>query len=194
MILEAFVFSIIIGLIRRGDIRALNRINLKHWYLFILPVLVFGVVCSTLTEHGQVFVKYVRFANIAQYVVLLTAVGLNLHIREMWVAGIGIFSNFLVLTANGGVMPMSPWALRVVGMSNLLKPEEVDKFIRHSIISPETRLVWLSDIIPLPGWWMIFKEVASIGDIIVAVAVFILIQRYMCSPTPAAKSAKVRSI
>lgn len=179
MIIEAFILSILIGFIRRGNLGNLGRTPLRHFYLFVLPIALFAAAYYALCAlGGKHFLLYIRAANLLQYVILLTAIGLNLHLSGMWLAGIGTFLNFLVMTVNGGVMPVSMKALQTARLTDLMNPEH--GLLRHAIMTPETHLKAIADIIPIPGYAFIMPQVASVGDLMVAVAVFVLVQRYMC--------------
>lgn len=133
------------------------------------------------SKHGGPLRLVIRSANIVQYVVLLAAIAANFHMREMWLAGFGTFLNALVVAVNGGAMPVSARALRAAGYEELLRPEVVSKFVRHSIMSSSTHLKLFADIIPIPKLLILPPQVLSIGDALVAVAVFIFVQRYMVS-------------
>lgn len=188
MIAEAFVLSIILGFIRRGKLNGLSAIPLRKYYLFVLPfVLSALVVAAGQMGDPKVWLTYIRTANVVQYLILLAAFAVNLHIREMWLPGIGTFLNFLVVTVNSGVMPVSVKALKIAGMEYLLKPGAFDWNIRHSILDTSTHLKFLGDIIPVPGFGKFMPEVASIGDVMLAVGVFIIIQLYMCRPATVVK-------
>lgn len=159
----------------------LGLVPLRHVYLFLAPFVLFGLVMAVaLMKAGPQWQGYLTAVNIIQYVILLAAIGMNLHIREMWMVGLGTFLNFLVVAANGGMMPVSARALRKVGLEYMLEPEQTGHFVRHVIMSAETRLKPIGDIIPVPGGLFVPPEVASIGDVFVSVAVFVLVQRYMC--------------
>lgn len=191
MILEAFVLSIIIGFIRKGKLQGLSNIPIKRWFLFILPFILSALVVAG----GQIGdpesrLVYIRMANVLQYILLLAAIIVNIHIKEMWLVGIGTFFNALVVAVNGGMMPVSITALKLAGMDYLLKPGEFDWGIRHAIMTASTKLSFLGDIIPRPGIGKVMPEVASIGDLLLAVGVFLLIQRYMCRSAQPAKETE----
>jgi len=183
LVVEAFVLSILIGFARRGRLHNLGQAPLRHVYMFILPFAILaGVMAIGFAKAGQAWQPYLMVANVVQYVTLLAAIALNSHIREMWFAGIGTFLNFLAIAANGGMMPMSTRALQIAGLPELLDPESTSQFVRHAIMAPDTRLKLLADVIPVPGFSIITPQVASIGDLLVAVAVFLFVQRYMLAP------------
>ena len=179
MILESFVLSTAVGFVRKGSLRNLSGIPLRHFYLFVLPFVLFASVLAAGPARGTLSIlPYVKVISIAQYVILLAAIALNVHIREMWVVGAGTFLNFASLAANGGVMPVGTTALRIAGLTQLLNSESA----RHVIMTPETRLKWLADIIPVPTFSPLLSQVISIGDLVIAVGIFLLVQRYMCRP------------
>ena len=175
----------LIGFIRRGSLHRLGEAPLRYSYLFLLPIVIFAGVYTAAGVSGDLrWVPYVRVANIGQYMVLVIAILLNLRIRHMWMAGVGTFLNFLAVAANGGVMPISEKAIRIAGLTELLSPERTTRFVRHAIMTPETRLKLLTDVIPIPAQSIVFSEVVSIGDVMIAIAVFIIVQVYMCAPAP----------
>ena len=184
MIIECFVISIIIGLLRKGSLRNLAGIPLRHTFLFILPFLLFGVII-TLARTNPELRSLIRAGNVIQYVLLLAAIILNVRIREMLVVGVGTFMNFVALAANKGMMPVSMKALQVAGMQDALNGQP----IRHALLTPETRLKWLTDVIPVPLGSPYLSEVVSPGDLLVAAAIFILVQRHMRAPSHAKEPA-----
>lgn len=186
MILDALILSFIVAIIRRGRFGNLSDIPLKKWYLFVLPFVLASIVAIIVQMgYGEQFITYLRAINILEYVILLYAIAVNLHIRDMKTIGLGTLLNAIVVTANGGVMPVSAKALKQAGLDYLLKPGQFNWDIRHTLIDASTRLSFLGDIIPKPGIGKVMPEVASIGDIIIAVGVFMLVQYFMCQSKPA---------
>lgn len=175
----------IVGLIRRGSFKNLEKIPLRKIYLFVLAFVLAGAILALIIRGGDpTLVRYARWVNVLQYLIILAAIGLNLHIREMFIIGFGTFLNFLVLTANGGLMPISMTALRAAGLTTAIK----NYAVRHVLFPDyQPRLAILSDIIPIRLFGKVESQVVSIGDLIIAVGVFILIQHYMCRPVPAVK-------
>lgn len=179
MIIEAFVLSVVIGFTRKGSLRNLGRIPLRHFYLFCVPFLLFAAVSGIALSAGQKsLMPYIRIADIGQHAVLLIAIFLNLHMREMWMVAAGTFSNFAALAANGGAMPVSMDALKSAGLAGVLGTQPV----RHALLTPETRLKPLTDVIPVHTFSPFLSQVVSVGDLLIAVGLFILIQHYMCPP------------
>lgn len=189
MLVETVVLAIFVGLLRKGNVKNLDLIHLRCPYLFIVSVAIFSWVTFFAGSSDNLNVIHIaRIANIIQYVGLLIGIAINLNIKELWLAGAGALMNFLAIIANGGVMPMSMNALRSAGMGDQIKPAMYSHMVRHTIMTPETHMKPFADIIGLPPLPFLpsfltplFREVVSVGDIVVAVAVFALIQRYMCN-------------
>ena len=184
MHIEAAVLAVVVGLLRKGRLANLERIPFRGAYAFAVP-LVFFIAATILTYHthnAHLIRLAVRTLNILVYVVLLCLIAINLHIREMKLMGIGAFLNFLALSANGGTMPVSRWAAKAAGMLDYL---ERANGARHGIMTDGARLWPLTDLIPIPVPRL--TTVLSIGDVLLAIGIFMLIQRFMCMPTPGAQ-------
>lgn len=113
---------------------------------------------------------------------LLVFAWFNRRQAGVWLLGLGLVLNLLVITFNGGLMPISPemveklnpnyelfvsWGVgdRVGATKNIMLPPA------------ETRLAFLSDrfFLPLPKWWMFHPVAYSLGDVFIAVGAFWLL-------------------
>lgn len=103
---------------------------------------------------------------------LLSGFGLaNRHQAGFKLLTLGLLMNLTVITANGGLMPISPETVR------RLAPERPDSFWKvgqrfgHTkdriIPESDTTLAWLSDRLILSGW-LPYRVAYSIGDILIA--------------------------
>jgi len=93
----------------------------------------------------------------------------NRELRTIWLAAFGLALNTLVMTANGGQMPVSADALIAAGLEGFLHFMQTSSDAVHNLIGPGTKLWFLSDVIPLP--W--FKKVISPGDAFLFLAVLL---------------------
>ena len=109
---------------------------------------------------------------------LLTFVWLNRKHKELWVAGGGLTANLLVISANKGLMPITPASVAALYSGMTLDEGMVGSRLGWSknIVLPGagTHLAFLSDCILLPGWspW---KYAFSLGDVLIAIGVFWLL-------------------
>jgi len=104
-------------------------------------------------------------------VVVLVSYGLwqNRHLRTIWLAAVGLALNTIVMTANGGQMPVSADALRAAGLEDFLRFMQNSSDAVHNLITPDTRLWFLGDVIPL-AW---AKKVISPGDVFILLALLL---------------------
>ena len=106
--------------------------------------------------------------HIATYIVAGGFVWRNRHLTGLPIAAVGGISNFVAITANGGVMPASPTALRMAG--KVLDPTK----FTNSGPMVHARLQVLGDVIPMP-WPHSLANVFSIGDVLLISGVLIVV-------------------
>jgi hypothetical protein len=87
--------------------------------------------------------------------------------------------NLLAISANGGVMPASAWAIARSGL------EARDGF-ENSAVLADPRLLALGDVIPVPAGPL--ANVLSVGDLVIFAGLALLLAR-ACRKVPAAAPA-----
>lgn len=94
------------------------------------------------------------------------------HGRTAWaVICVGIALNTLAIVANGGHMPQSPEAAAAVWGADYVRADTYAGRLENvSWMTPDSRLPWLGDILPLPRW-LPRPNVLSIGDVLLALGV-----------------------
>ncbi|MDY7099612.1 MAG: DUF5317 family protein [Actinomycetota bacterium] len=156
--LAAVAVGLVIGLARRGRLRAIAGTSLR------LPALLVGGVvlqaAATIFElpAGLVFI-------IAAHVALISFCAANWRLAGLTVVSIGLSANLVAIVLNGG-MPVRGDALVDAGLATA---EEIDAGVtlrgeRH-VENDRDRLVFLGDIVPLRPT----RQVLSFGDLIVLV-------------------------
>lgn len=105
---------------------------------------------------------------LATFPLLVGVAWVNRRHRGMFVLGLGLALNFLVIALNGG-MPVFAEAVTAVSSARGAGAIPAGDFV-HILGTAATRLPWLADVIPLPGpSWL--RSVPSAGDLLLYVGV-----------------------
>jgi hypothetical protein len=107
---------------------------------------------------------------------VIAAVLLNLRITGMAIVALGAISNLTAIVLNGGYMPADPGAMGAVGK---LEPTVYS----NSAILTDPMVQPLTDIFALPTW-VPFANVFSVGDVLIAAGVVVVIVAAMRRPVP----------
>lgn len=168
------VFAVAIGLcagLIRARIKGMSYepIDLhSYWLLFVAASPQFLAFFLPATRQN-VPDQSVPYILVSTQILLLIFVWLNRGEPWIWVLGLGLLLNFLVILVNKGWMPVSPETLQSLGLS----PTTWELGSRHGfskdiVLSRENTRLWLlSDILTLPGW-LPYRVAFSIGDVIIA--------------------------
>lgn len=158
--LTALVMAVLVGIaarLRGGSVHDLAETTFR-W----TPLLVAGLVVQLtfvywdpewLGETGGLAVVLGSNAVVAAWLVV------NRTLPGLMLAGAGMALNVVVIAANGA-MPVLERSAETAGVTRSLE----DAGIKHEPLDGDTALPWLGDAIPVPP----FKEVLSIGDVILA--------------------------
>jgi hypothetical protein len=174
MLIDALVVCLALGALAGGRLSRLASVPLRHIWLFAL-----GFAIQVLVIVPP-FRPAAGWIHIASYVPLILGVAVNLHIRELWVAGLGLVLNFSVIAANGGKMPTSEAAIHSIGRPELVRYVRQGRHARNAIISDKSRLAFLGDRFALPRPYP-RPTVFSPGDVFLTLGVCALILRGMGS-------------
>ena len=153
--------SMTIAILRGGRMVNLGDIHLHHWWLLPLGfVLQIGAqfVPRSAATWGVALI-------LLSYVPLLLLVIINRDRPGLWLAGLGVLMNFVVIALNGG-MPVLAEAAEVASGFAPGAPEIAEGF-KHVILNETSRLVFLADVIPIRI--ANYGQVLSLGDVFLAV-------------------------
>ena len=179
----AVLVSFLIGLIRTGGrVGGLSRIHLKSTGLvFAALALQIPLLRSSAKSLQEPF-PLASILFLASCPLLLVFIWRNRRIAGSWLLGLGVILNFLAIAANGGFMPISPDTLVRLKPSTLPHQWETGYHRHHSkgiILATSDTLLWeLSDIFVLPPPFPL-PTAFSIGDVFIAVGIFVLLQKAM---------------
>jgi hypothetical protein len=124
-------------------------------------------------------------ALVGSQVLLLIFAWLNRSQPGFWALGLGLVLNLLVITLNGGLMPVSPAVVAHLLPNAPPETLQVGGRVGWNIVLPatDTRLWWLSDHLVTPTWFP-YQKAVSIGDLFVAGGAFWLL--WACGAGPLA--------
>ncbi len=135
---------------------------LPQWLAFYLPV------TRRLTS-----VQLAATVLIGSQCLLLVFAWLNRHQAGFWVLGIGLLLNFIVIAANGGLMPIAPHLIAETLPNLPATAWETGARLGWNIILPaaDTRLRMLADTLLTPAW-LPYRKALSPGDVLISLGAF----------------------
>jgi hypothetical protein len=167
MVLVAPVLvALAVGLLLGGSFERLARLRLRRIELvvaaFVLQVIAFPFTWLPWTTSGllPVVLWLVSFSLLA------VAAWANRRVPGVLVIAVGMASNVAAIVVNGGYMPVLPSALRGAGESYDVS--------NNSAAEASPHLGWLVDRWAVPDW-MPTGNVFSVGDVLIAMGVIVLV-------------------
>jgi hypothetical protein len=172
------------GLGRGGQLAALERITVRYPWLLVLAFAPEVVLYTPLANHAAWAITWgpaIYSASLALLAVVLLA---NRRLsRGMYLIAAGLILNLVVIVANGGYMPVDGAALqRVLGPLAVRARAERTMASNTLPRDANSKLVPLSDILPLPAPWGL-GNVYSVGDVLIACGA-LLLGREVVTPRP----------
>jgi Family of unknown function (DUF5317) len=164
-ILYAILIGLVLGFVLGGRLSGLATIDFRWPWLAIGGFLVQVVLFSDAVRERAGDLGPPLY--VASTVAVLIAVIRNMRIPGMALVAVGAASNLAAIVANGGYMPASAGAFAALGGG--LNPGYT-----NSAIVPNPALEPLTDLFALPSW-LPFANVFSLGDVLIALGVVIVI-------------------
>ncbi len=172
------ILSLAVGMVRGGSLNRLVDFEFKaFWVVIAAFALQFVLNTADATKAGPV-VTYFALIHVAVYAILGYALWANRSTPGIPVVMAGAGLNFLVIAVNGMRMPVSVGVLQWAGMPDQAAALEAGRALTHAVLGPGTRLWFLADVLAIPRPF--FRPAAlSLGDILMLVGVFIIVQGAM---------------
>lgn len=164
-ILYALVAGLVVGLATGGRPSALADLSFRWGPLialgFLAQVALFSdAVASRVGDLGPVL-------YVATTLMVVIAVLRNLDLPGIWLVVLGAVCNMAAIVSNGGYMPATPEALASLGKT-------APTIYSNSAVIASPILPWLIDRFALPRW-VPFANVFSVGDVLLALGIFVLL-------------------
>lgn len=171
MYIDVIVIGIIIGWIMKGRLKNLGDLPIKgKWLIIILGLMVVFIKYTQSPERKLLY----QALMISFFVIMSYLLVINRRLPGVKLIMVGLCLNFLVMAVNGGRMPVSEWAEVVSGQIAYLPELLNDTGSRHVLLTEQTRLFFLGDIIPIPPPYPI-SRVISVGDIFLILGIIHMI-------------------
>ena len=156
------LIGLVMGLATGGSLRSLADTRFRR-----IEILLAGVVLQL----AVTFLPWKPFEDQGFWIILIASgaaaafMFFNRNLPGLLIASIGLALNVLVIALNHG-MPVSERAIELAGAPEFEAEGE------HTALGPDTKLPWLTDVIPIP----IAGSVLSPGDLFLAVGLARLVQ------------------
>lgn len=177
IILVAIPIGILVGLLARGSIANLSSFRFRWSWVAVTGLL---IQVALFTPTGD---RLAASAGPAIYVASTAAVFLavlrNIRLPGMAIVAVGSMSNLAAIIANGGSMPADAGALATAGFTDAGSHT-------NSVVLEHPALQPLTDIFAVPAG-IPFANVYSVGDVLIAVGIVIVIATLMRQPAPVAQ-------
>jgi hypothetical protein len=179
ILLLALLVALAVSFARGGRLRWLAQTPLRFGWLAIAAFALQWPIIYAPLPRTEGILGPRTLLLVASYLLVAIVVVVNRRVPGLPLIGIGWGLNLLVMLANGGFMPVTMEAVERAGLAHLALGTEPGARLAatKNILLPveATRLWLLSDIFvlspPLP-----LRTVFSLGDVFLAVGVFVLFQ------------------
>ncbi|NTW05321.1 MAG: DUF5317 domain-containing protein [Peptococcaceae bacterium] len=158
--------AVLIALFRGGSWQNLITFRFNKTWLVLMSIGIQIVIFNPIWESYAGGYSLTNIFYVASIVFLLYFIIINYKVSGLIIYGSGVVANGAAIIANGGYMPSSVEAL-----------EKINSGAASYNIVPitnETNLRYLCDIFYLP-----YVNVYSVGDILIAIGIFLVIQKIM---------------
>jgi hypothetical protein len=165
-ILYAVPIGVALGFLFGGRLDRLGTLRFDWAWLaiagLIAQILLFSPLATGIVDAAVGGAIYV-----ASTAAVLVAVLRNLPVPGMPIVWLGAASNLAAVIANGGIMPTTNEALATAGL-------EPETGLSNSAVLADPALAPLTDVFALPSWFPL-ANVFSIGDVLIAVGIIVVI-------------------
>ncbi len=169
MLVAGVIIAILVGYLRKGRISNFEYVKIKLWYIVTVAFLIQFISINAQFIDDRLF----YILHLLSYVIIMGVFIINRHLFSVWIIGAGHIMNFLVIALNEGKMPV-----RVTEKIMTLTGGNPYFDRGHMMMTDDTKFKIFADlfVLDIP---IIPVSVFSIGDILLVIGIFILVQKGM---------------
>lgn len=170
LLFTSVILGLVVGVIRKGDVFRLT--SLRGLWLVILSL------AATLLIRYYPAIPYIFKAaatTLSYLCVIVFVIANRKHIVPSAFLGLGTLSNYLVIAFNSFRMPISAKALLIY--PTMTVEAVLSQRANYFVATDGAKLMFLGDVIYIPI--KIFEGFISVGDVFIAIGMFLLIVRVM---------------
>jgi len=171
MIIAGAVLGVFLG----GRMKNMLSIKLEKVWLILLAFVI-QVFLQIMAKKGIEFsTGVVLLTQGLSYASLLLTFWFNRRYLGVLIMGAGCMANAVVIMLNGGRMPVSVKILERAGLQQGVEILRAGLDAKHAVLGAGTRLSFLADVIYMPGFPGMLMRIVSVGDLITAAGLFLLV-------------------
>jgi hypothetical protein len=171
MSLLSFLVVILLG----GRVQNLASLNVRWGWLGVVVLLIQVVLFS---RPPAWLTPWLETIHIFTYLLLALVLFANLRLPGMKLITLGAVSNFLVISANHGYMPVPFGHFQALFPEAAATMAATGHYHNSVMISAGTKLWWLGDVFYLPRPFP-FANVFSVGDALLVIGLFLFFSGIM---------------
>ena len=176
LLLLAVLAGVIAGMVRaRIGKRPYQTVRLRSIWIVLLALLPQLIAFYLPSTRRTISTDLAKILLISSQLLLFLFIFINLRLPGMWVSGVGLGLNLMVIILNGGLMPIYPeTVLQLYPEANLNQIQTGERLggSKDIILQKEnTRLGWLGDHFLTPNFFNL-RYAFSLGDALIALGIF----------------------
>jgi hypothetical protein len=165
VIFYGLLIGLLIGVATGGNLSQLGMLHIRWWWVGLAAIAFQLVLFST--PIGSAIGPFAPVAYVVSTAAVLVAVLANLTTMGFRILAAGAVANLAAVLANGGYMPSTDAALEMAGRAQ-------ESGYSNSAVLSHPNLSVFTDIFAIPSW-MPLANVFSIGDVLIAAGVAVVV-------------------